>query len=59
MIILYTLMAPGINSDHTVLTMPSEFTSRYVGIKPPLKNIVNTNRNIKNPRMGISRRESG
>ena len=59
MIMLYTLIAPGMSSAQNVFTIPRLFTSRYVGIRPPPKNIVNTNRNTKKPRIGISRRESG
>ena len=43
-------IAPGMSSAQMVLTIPSERTSRYVGIRPPEKNIVNTISTITNLR---------
>jgi ABC-type cobalamin/Fe3+-siderophores transport system ATPase subunit len=45
-ITLYILIAPGNIKAHILLSKPNCFTTRYVGIRPPLKNIVKVNINV-------------
>ncbi|MNM89666.1 hypothetical protein D3C81_1018990 [compost metagenome] len=47
MIKLKVPIANGIIVDHSESRRPTPLTTKYMGIRPPPKNIVNTMRNIK------------
>ena len=47
MIMFHTLNAPGRMTAHMESSRPRLLMSRYVGIRPPLKNIVITNKVLK------------
>ena len=47
MMILKTEIAPVVIITHLVFTIPRFLLTIYVGIRPPLKNIVNSNTSIR------------
>ena len=59
MIRLNMAISGGITIAQRVAYRPSLTTSTNSGIRPPEKNIVNTNRNISTPRAEKLRLESG
>ena len=59
MIMFHTLNAPGSRIAQMVSSMPRFEISRYVGIRPPPKNMVMTKMTLKNSRPLKSVRDMG